>query len=610
MRRHWRKTTIAVAGVALIASAVATSAAATSVPPDTSAPAGTEPAGTEPAATAPAGTEPAGTEPAGTGAAGTAPAGTEPAGTGPAGTAATGDLLVAYDERDTCGTDVNASNVAALEAPDERTFVLTLCNPDVTIPAKVAFSALGIIPSERLDDTEAQINGPIGTGPYAFETWERGSQIVMQANPDYWGDAPLSQTVVFQWNAEAAQRLVQLEAGTADGIDNVGTDDFQRIMDNPDLQLIEREPLNVFYLGFNVDVEPFNDVNVRRAVALALDKQRIVDNFYPGGSSAATQFIPPGMPGFDPEFVDFERNVEEAQALLAEAGYPDGFETDMSLRDVVRGYLPNPTQVATDIQAQLAEIGITVNIDVQESGTFIDNANGGNLSLHMLGWGADFPDPSNFYDFHFGEAASPQFGTGFPDIHERLTAATQTTDEETRFTLYHEVNQLLAEHIPMVPIAYGGSAVAYKAAVEGAHSSPLGNEAMSVMGVPEQDTFVWVQNGEPAGLWCADESDGESLRVCEQIVEPLLAYEIGGVESVPALAESWESNEDFTVWTFHLRDGVTFHDGSTFDAVDVVENYKVLWDAADPRHVGRTGDFVYPSTLLGGFLNPPPPAEE
>jgi ABC-type transport system substrate-binding protein len=79
---------------------------------------------------------------------------------------------------------------------------------------------------------------------------------------------------------------------------------------------------------------------------------------------------------------------------------------------------------------------------------------------------------------------------------------------------------------------------------------------------------------------------------------------------VPSLAESWEPNEDFTVWTFHLRQGVTFHDGSTFDATDVVENYRVLWDAADPRHVGRTGDFVYPSTLLGGFLNPPPPAEE
>ena len=161
----------------------------------------------------------------------------------------------------------------------------------------------------------------------------------------------------------------------------------------------------------------------------------------------------------------------------------------------------------------------------------------------------------------------------------------------------------------MVPIAYGGSAVAYKATVTGAHASPLGNEALAVMGVEGQDQFVFVQNGEPGGLYCGDETDGESLRVCEQISESLLAYEVGGTASIPSLAESFESNEDFTVWTFTLRDGVTFHDGSTFEANDVVESYRVQWDAADPRHVGRTGNFEYWGAFFGGFLNPPPPAE-
>jgi peptide/nickel transport system substrate-binding protein len=547
MRRHWRKTALAVAGATAVAIVTGTSATATTEPPA--------------------------------------------AGAG-------------YDERDTCGTDANESNIAAIEAPDDLTVVITLCEPDVAFAAKVAFTPLGIIPSERLEDTDQQINEPIGTGPYMFDTWERGNQIVLQANPDHWGGAPLSPTAVFQWNAEAAQRLVQLEAGTADGIDNVGTDDFQRIADNPDLQLVERDPLNVFYVGFNVDTPPFDDVNVRRAVALALDRQRIVDNFYAAGSSAATQFIPEAMPGFDPEFVDFEHNPDEARALLEEAGYPDGFETDLSLRDVVRPYLPNPTQVATDIQAQLAEVGIAVNIDVQESGTFIDNANAGNLSMHLLGWGADYPDPSNFYDFHFGAAATPQFGTGFPDIHERLGEALRTVDEEARFGLYHEVNELLAENIPMVPVAYGATAMAYKAGVDGAHASPLTNERLYVMGIEGQDTFVLVQNGEPSGLWCADETDGEALRVCEQMVEPLLDYEVGGTEVVPSLAESWEVSDDGTVWTFNLRAGVTFHDGSAFDATDVVENYRVLWDASDPRHVGRTGDFAYMGLLLGGELNP------
>jgi peptide/nickel transport system substrate-binding protein len=607
MRRHWRKTTIALAGVALIASAVASSASATSVPPG-SEPATTAPAGTEPAGTEPAGTEPAGTEPAGTAPAGTEPAGTAPAGTEPAGSAPAGDV-VGYDESATCGTETNTSNIAKIEAPDPLTVVFTLCNPDVALPSKVAFSALNIAPSEYLENTDGLINNPIGTGPYVLNTWERGSQIVLDANPNYWGDAALSQTAVFQWNPEGAQRLVQLESGAADGIDNVGTDDFERVGSNPDLQLVERPPLNVFYVGFNVDMAPFDDPVVRQAIALGLDRQRLVDNFYPAGSIAASQFLPPGIPGYEEGAVTPAADVAAAAAMIAEA-YPDGLDVTMSYRDVQRGYLPQPTPVATDIQAQLAEIGINVTLDVQESGTFIDNANAGSLPFYLLGWGADYPDATNFMDFHFGAGASPQFGTGFPDIHELLAEAGSLTDQEARNALYAEVNALLADYVPMVPVAYGGSGLAYKAAVTGAHASPLSNENLSVMGIEGQDQFVFVQNGEPSGLYCADETDGEALRVCEQIQESLLAYEIGGTEAVPSLAESWEPNDDLTVWTFHLRDGVTFHDGSTFDATDVVESYRVQWDAADPRHVGREGNFTYFSALFGGFLNPPPPAEE
>ena len=113
------------------------------------------------------------------------------------------------------------------------------------------------------------------------------------------------------------------------------------------------------------------------------------------------------------------------------------------------------------------------------------------------------------------------------------------------------------------------------------------------MGIDGQDQFTFLQNGEPSGLYCADETDGEALRVCEQIGESLLAYEVGGTESVPSLATEWESNDDLTEWTFTLRPDVTFHDGSTFDANDVVQSYRIQWDAADPAHVGREGTFTY-----------------
>ena len=178
-----------------------------------------------------------------------------------------------------------------------------------------------------------------------------------------------------------------------------------------------------------------------------------------------------------------------------------------------------------------------------------------------------------------------------------------------RAPLYTEVNNLIKQHVPMVPVAHGGSATAYKATVEGAHSSPLGNENFSVMGIPGQDTFVWMQNAEPISLYCADETDGESLRGCEQITESLLGYVTGGTAVEPRLATACTPNDDLTEWTCTLREGVKFHDGSSLDANDVVESLVVQWDAANPLHVGRSGAFDYWSGLFGPFLNAPPASQ-
>jgi ABC-type transport system substrate-binding protein len=514
---------------------------------------------------------------------------------------------LAFDESAECGTEAYAGNLAGIEAVDESTVRFTLCNPDVAFPAKVAFSALGIFSEEQLEDPESMIEAPIGTGPYQLEAWERGSQIVLTQNEDYWDDAPSVPTVVFRWGEESAQRLVELQSGGVDGIDNVGTEDFETVESDSNLQLIERDPLNVFYLGFNVDKPPFDNEMLRQAIGYAVDKDRIVENFYPQGSQAADQFVPPGIPSYEDGAEGFTFDQAKARDLLTQAGYPNGVDLGvLSYRATVRGYLPQPPQVASDIRDQLAQVGITVALDEQEEGAYIDNANNGNLGFYMLGWGADFPDATNFWDFHFGQGASPQFGTGFEDLHDVLSEAGSTTDESARNELYAEANSLLFQHAQALPIAYGGSAVAFKATVEGAHASPLSNEQFAAMSVEGQDQLAWMQNGEPSGLYCADETDGEALRVCEQINESLLAYEVGGTETVPALATEYEPNEDLTEWTFTLREDVTFHDGSTFDADDVVASYRTQWDAADPRHVGREGLFTYFEALFGGFLNPPP----
>jgi peptide/nickel transport system substrate-binding protein len=494
-----------------------------------------------------------------------------------------------------------------IEAVDDMTVKFSLCSPDVAFPSKVAFTALNIHPSEYLESTGGTgdiLDKPIGTGPYEMVEWNRGDNIVFKRYDGYWGEPAKTENLIFRWSSEGAQRLLELQSGSVDGIDNPTPDDFAVIEGDDTLSLYPREGLNVFYLGMTDTHPPFDNELVRQAVSYAIDKDRIVDNFYPSGSIVASHFTPCAIPGGceGPAFPDYD--PDKAMELLAEAGYPDGFDTTIAYRDVVRSYLPEPGVVAQDIQAQLKEVGINIEIEVMESGAFLDAADRGELTgLHMLGWGADYPDQTNFLDYHFGGGASAQFGDGFTDIHETLAAAASLPDQAARNELYAQANELLIQHVPMVPIAHGGSGTAFKVTVEGAHASPLGNEYFAVMEAPGQDTLVWMQNAEPISAYCADETDGETFRLCEQVHESLLAYEIAGTAVQPGLAESYEVNDDLTEWTFKLREGVTFHDGSALDAQDVVTSFTAQWDAASPLHTGRDGNFTYFSAFFNGFKN-------
>jgi ABC-type transport system substrate-binding protein len=437
-----------------------------------------------------------------------------------------------------------------------------------------------------------------------MNAWNLGSDIVLDRFDGYWGEPAREATAIFRWTSESAARLNELLAGTVDGIDNPGAGDFDLIASNPALQLFERPGLNIFYVGMNRDLAPFDNQNVRLAIAHAIDKNRIVDNFYPPGSSVANQFMPPDIFGWTENFEDTAYDPEMARQLLAESGLELPLEITLNYRDVVRGYLPQPGVVAQDIQAQLADVGINVNIEVMESGSFLDASDAGDLGFYLLGWGADYPDATNFLDVHFGQGASKQFGATFPEIVELLNEAGATSDPATRLELYAQVNTLIRDNAITIPVAHGGSGVAYEAGITGAHASPLGNEALAVMEDPDDDNMIFMQNGEPAGLYCADETDGEALRVCEQVTEPLLAYEVGGTAVIPALAESFSASDDGLTWTFDLRDA-TFHDGSQLTANDVVMTYAVQWDAANPLHVGRDGSFTYWTYLFKAFLNAP-----
>ncbi|MBA2255548.1 MAG: peptide ABC transporter substrate-binding protein [Chloroflexi bacterium] len=540
--------------------------------------------------------------------------------------APTGDLMTYPDgskgEVDCAAGTYNGNALTGglkqIKAVDASTVEFTFCRADVAFLSKVAFSSLQINDTETLTATggggDELTRKSNGTGPYKLTEFS-DQQVVMEANPDYWGDQPKSPKLVIRWNKEPAQRLQALQSGTeADGIDNVAPDAFETVRNDANLQLIEREALNVTYLGFNNKFKPFDDPKVRQAVAMALDKQRIVDAFYGSGSSIGDYFTPcsiPGgcegdkMPGFD---------AAAAQALLAGTGAEAGFETTLYFREKPRSYINNPTAVVTDIKDQLeTNLGWKVTLSPEEDASYLTNASKGEkYPLFLLGWGADYPDQTNFLDYHFGSGASPQFGDKFKDLTDVLDEAASKADPAARLALYAQANTLLKTNLPMVPLAHGGSATAWRKDVQGAHSSPLSSEALFTVTPGDRSQLVWIQNGPPSGLYCGDETDGEALRVCEQLGESLYGYEVGGTATQPSLATSCEPNTELTVWTCKLREGVKFHNGATLDANDVVLSFAAQWDLDHPLHKGRTGagTFDYFSAFFG-FLNvKPEPAPE
>ncbi len=519
-------------------------------------------------------------------------------------------LVYPEDGSSACGTEGYTGQIGSIKALDAGTVEFTLCNPDAAFLAKIAFSVFGIQDADYLEAHAADgsyLDEPNGTGPYTLTEWSKGNRMVFSAFPDYWGEAAKTPNLELRWSDEAAQRLLELQSGNVDGIDNPGPDDIATIQGDSSLQFAARPGLNTMYLGFNNTIEPWDDVKVRQAIAMGIDRERLVENFYPEGSTVANYFTPCEIE-FACEGDDYyEFDPTAAKALLAEAGFPDGFETSIQFRAAVRGYLPDPPVIATEIQSQLEEnLGITATLDLQESGAFLDaNAAGTLDGIFILGWGADYPDPSNFLDYHFGSGSGIKFGEPFPDIVAALNEGLQTADPAARTAAYTTANNLIKEHVPAVIVAHGASGAAYKADIEGAYASVFGAEVFATMTAGDRDTLVFMQNAEPLSLYCGDETDGETLRACEQVSESLYRYEVGGAAAIPSLATECTANDNSTVWTCTLQSGVKFHDGADLDANDVVVSYAAQWDAAHPLHKGRSGAFEYWPGLWGGYLNPP-----
>ena len=320
----------------------------------------------------------------------------------------------------------------SMEALDKRTVRFELCYPDVAFLPKIAFPSFGIIPTEYLEQTggggrESQLlTKSIGSGPYVVEDWKPGEELSFSAFSDYWGKPASIERLVFHWNLDDSQRLLELQTGTVQGIDEPNPQDLTAVQEDPNLVLVSRPPLSVSFLGMNNTYPPLDNQLVRQAISLALDRKMILDENYPSGFQLAEFFtpcvIPNGCVG-EPWYV---YDPVKAREMLAEAGYPDGFETQISYRSVVRGYLPEPAHVAEAIRAQLKQnLNISAKLSAIDSPKFLQAAEDGLLpGLFLMGWGADYPDASNFLDTHFGSLATKMLGNPFDDILLPLSQGT------------------------------------------------------------------------------------------------------------------------------------------------------------------------------------------
>jgi len=448
------------------------------------------------------------------------------------------------------------------------------------------------------------LRNPNGTGPLALDAWSSDLQtLTMRAFDGYWGTKAVSDQIIFQWQGDATARSVLLRSGTVDGIDNVVADDIPNFSEDPNYLVLTRDPIAINYLGVNGTIAPFDDVRVRQAVAMSISSQRLVENFYPAGSVPATHFVPCviryGCEGSD----WYEVDRPKARALLAEAGYPDGLTVPLHYRSTATLNTPDPLGIATDIQAQLAEVGITVVLTELESTTFSALANAGELDgFFVSGWIADFLDPVNYYYRYF--VTSPErFGGRVDAIADPLEQAAVTENSPQRAALFAEVNEAMREAALFTPLGHGSSALVWSAAVTGAKASPLGFEDFARVAVPGKNSATFVTIEEPPSLHCADEVTPNTLRYCYNIFETLYKVESGGSASVPSLAETCVPSEGLTVWTCELRKNVVFHNGARFDAGDVRDSYAAQWDCALPTHVGRTGAFDNWG-FISDFLNP------
>jgi peptide/nickel transport system substrate-binding protein len=363
------------------------------------------------------------------------------------------------------------ADVASVEATGDMELTVTMSRPSVLLPGNLAIFAAGIVSATALEEGADIGQSPVGTGPFTFDSWTKDVELVLVANDDYWGGRPALDRVVWRTIADDTVRLSELQTGSIDVANQIDFKDAPDIEGDANLQLITGPFLNVQFLAFNQALPPFDNPSLRMAVQHAVNKESIAEVVASGHYTLGAGPIAPTLIGYDPSLAErYPYDPAQAEALVAESGLTD---ITFELLNRANSFWPLLGQL---IQADLAAVGITVNLQSLEDAEFFDRVGSGEVQAFINDWTWDNGDPDNvMYSLFTHERAVTRMGYKNETVNELNLEAQVTADPDARAALYAEAQKLILDDAIMVILGYPEKAIGARAAVQNLKVSPVGS---------------------------------------------------------------------------------------------------------------------------------------
>ncbi|WP_308798302.1 ABC transporter substrate-binding protein [Agromyces silvae] len=325
-------------------------------------------------------------------------------------------------------------------------FLANLAGPQAAIVSEKAVTELG-------DDFGTDVTGA-GTGPYQFVEWTPGVEIVLEAFDDYWGEPANIERLEYKFVPDANTRTVMLETGEADVVYSVNNSAMGTLSGNDDVTVYEATPAAVRSIFYNQgEGMPFANEDLRKAVSYAIDRDALVEAAYGDAAEVARGYLGPNVLGHNEDIESYELDLDEARASLADAGYGEG-ELELKLTFWAQNEL---VRMAEIIQANLAEIGITVTLEQLEASAWVDALANGTVQFGFNGVSSPGGDPDPLMHSHFfsGNLPAPNHGqVNDAELDALLLEGRSTFDRDDRDAIYQQAEALVADHSYAYPLTH------------------------------------------------------------------------------------------------------------------------------------------------------------